>query len=76
MGQVTIYLEKEIEEKMRLAAKSENLSQSKWIANLISEKVANQWPENVKSLAGAWRDFPTLSQIREHESEDSTREDL
>lgn len=76
MGQVTIYLEKEIEEKMRLAAKSENLSQSKWIANLISEKVANQWPENVKSLAGAWRDFPTLSQIREHEAEDTSREDL
>ena len=76
MGQVTIYLEKEIEEKMRIAAKSENLSQSKWIANLISEKVANQWPESVKSLAGAWHDFPTLKEIRKHEGEDSTREGL
>ena len=35
MGQVTIYLEDEVEEKMSAAAKSEHLSKSKWVASLI-----------------------------------------
>ena len=45
MGQVTIYLEDEIEEKMSAAAKSENLSKSKWVERLIEAKVASEWPE-------------------------------
>lgn len=58
MGQVTIYLEEEIEEKMSAAAESANLSKSKWIAGLIKSKVANEWPESVVGLAGAWKDLP------------------
>jgi len=45
MGQVTIYLEDEVEEKMSAAAKSEHLSKSKWVASLIKAKVASEWPE-------------------------------
>jgi hypothetical protein len=36
-GKITICLEAGIESKMRAAAKSINLSQSKWVANLIKE---------------------------------------
>lgn len=39
MGQVTIYLEDEIENKMIEAAQSSHLSKSKWIAKIIQEKV-------------------------------------
>ena len=40
------------------------MSKSKWIAELIREKIANSWPENVKELAGTWKDFPTAEEIR------------
>lgn len=59
-GQVTIYLDNEVEAKMRSSAKSMHLSQSKWIASLIERKVNEEWSESAKNLAGAWSDFPTL----------------
>ena len=74
MGQVTIYLEDEVDVKMRTAAKAMHLSQSKWIANLIKEKVVDEWPVSVKNLAGAWKDFPSLEDIRSFHSTDSNRE--
>ena len=76
MGQVTIYLEDEVEAKMRSAAKSMKVSQSKWIANLIKEKVIDEWPPSVRNLAGAWRDLPTLEEIRNFQNEDVPRDDL
>ncbi|MBW1787575.1 MAG: CopG family transcriptional regulator [Deltaproteobacteria bacterium] len=76
MGQVTIYLEDEIEVKMRSAAKAMNLSQSRWIANIIKEKVADEWPGAVRDLAGAWKDFPSLEDIRHFQESDAHREEL
>jgi len=76
MGQVTIYLEDEIENKMRSSAKSMNLSQSKWIANLIKEKIVDEWPESVTRLAGAWKDLPTSEAIRSSLGSDAVREEL
>ena len=63
MGQVTIYLDDEIEKKMREEAKAVHLSQSKWIANLIRQKLTNQWPETVAGLAGAWEKFPEAEEL-------------
>lgn len=74
MGQVTIYLEAEVEEKMRAAAKAMNTSLSQWTANIIKEKTADVWPESVKELAGVWSDFPTLKEIRSSIGEDVPRE--
>ncbi|HBS26319.1 MAG TPA: CopG family transcriptional regulator [Gammaproteobacteria bacterium] len=76
MGQVTIYLEEEIEQKMKLAAQSENLSKSKWIAKLIQDKVANEWPKSIENLAGSWEDFPTIESIREYIGTDIERESI
>jgi len=76
MGQVTIYLDDDIETKMRLAAKSMKISQSKWISSLIKKKVNEEWPESVKDLAGSWEDFPVLNEIRDFQKEDSMREEL
>ena len=41
MGQVTIYLNNDIETKMKKAAKSSQLSVSKWVARIIEEKRTN-----------------------------------
>ncbi len=76
MGQVTIYLDPTIEKKLRQSAKSTNLSLSKWISNIIAEKISVQWPEEIKNLAGAWKDFPSIEDIRSSHSEDVNREKL
>lgn len=76
MGQVTIYLDKETEEKMRSFVKSQRLSQSKWIASLIREKLKNEWPDSVVALSGAWEDFPSAEEIRARMGQDSSREQV
>jgi len=76
MGQVTIQLDDELESKMRTSAKAMHLSQSKWIANLIKEKVIDEWPESVKNPAGSWKDFPIAEEIRETMGKDIIREQL
>jgi len=76
MGQVTIYLEDEIESRMVKAAKSAHLSKSKWIAKLIDEKVSNEWPESVVELAGSWSDFPDIDDLRKNMGKDARREEF
>jgi hypothetical protein len=77
MGQVTIYLDNEIEKKMKHAARANQMSVSKWVADLIREKISTQWPQDVANLAGSWKeDFPSLSEIRSTQGEDSEREAL
>jgi len=76
MGQVTIYLEDEVEEKMSVAAKSEQISKSKWVAALIKEKVASEWPESIARLAGAWKDLPLAEEDRANLGQDVERETL
>jgi len=75
MGQVTIYLQDEIEAKMCRAAEDEHLSKSKWITNLIKDKVAGEWSASFVKLAGAWEDFPTAEEIRDSQYVDIARED-
>lgn len=78
MGQVTLYLDPETESKMKTAAKSAGMSQSRWVADLIREKTATQWPETISKLGGAWadEDFPTLEEIRAGMGKDVPRESL
>ncbi|MCW5202724.1 CopG family transcriptional regulator [Desulfobulbus sp. US1] len=77
MGQVTIYLDNETENKLKKAAKSSHLSVSKWIAGIIKEKIMTEWPQDVVELAGSWKeDFPTLEEIRSNIGHDSMREEL
>ena len=76
MGQVTIYLDDEIEKRMTANAKAMKLSKSRWIANAIREKLVDEWPPSVRELAGSWEDFPTLEEIRETKQRDVTREAL
>lgn len=77
MGQVTIYLDNETESKMKKAAQSGRLSVSKWVAKIIEEKIATEWPEDIVKLAGSWKhDGPVINEIRSTGVCDSPREDL
>lgn len=76
MGQVTIYLDAETEKKMINIVKKSGISKSKWIAALIKEKTADTWPDHIIELAGAWKDFPTVEDIRFGMGNDARRERL
>ena len=77
MGQVTIYLDSDTESKMKKAAQSGHLSVSKWVAKIIEEKIATEWPEDIIKLAGSWKDdFPTIEEIRSTDVYDPPREEL
>ena len=76
MGQVTIYLDPETERKMQTMVKQSGMSKSKWVANLIREKTTDVWPENIKQLAGAWKDLPSAEEIRKELGQDLERESL
>lgn len=76
MGQVTIYLDDEIEKKMRDAAAQAGLSQSQWVATIIKKKIQTEWPESFKSLAGQWKDFPSLEEIRGEYNTQEKRESI
>jgi hypothetical protein len=76
MGQVTIYLDAETEQKMRRAAEGAGLPQSRWIARLIERETAEGWPQEVTRLAGAWTDLPTAEELRLDVVADAKREPL
>ncbi len=58
MGQITIDLDDETEARLKASAKSKGLPVSRWVAELVRERTATGWPEEVHQLAGAWPDFP------------------
>jgi len=76
MRQITIYIEDDLETKIRTVAKSMHLSQQIWITRVLQEKVQSQWPNSVKRLAGAWEDFPMAEELRYIDHSDSRREAL
>lgn len=76
MGQVTIYIDHETEKRMIESARASHVSKSKWITDLIREKVATEWPASLRDLAGAWEDFPTAEELRSGAGADAKREKL
>jgi len=73
MGQVTIYLDDNTENKMINMVGKSGISKSKWISELIREKTSTTWPENVRKLAGAWKDLPSAEDIRAGMGTDAER---
>ena len=76
MAQVTLYLDEETAAKLKAAAKASGLSQSKWVAKMIRQKVADEWPPQVAALAGAWPDLPEAEELRRERGQDAPRENL
>ncbi|MGB5619495.1 MAG: hypothetical protein WBM78_21845 [Desulfobacterales bacterium] len=76
MGQVTIYIDAETEKILNQIVKNQGISKSRWISDLIKEKTTTNWPEHIKGLAGAWRNFPLAEELRAEIGEDTVREKL
>ena len=77
MSQVTIYLNNDLEVKVKRVAKASSLSLSKWITKVIEEKISSEWSQDIVDLAGSWGDdFPSLREIRAGYMVDAERENL
>jgi hypothetical protein len=76
MSQITIYLQDEIEDKARKAAKAHGKSVSRWLAEQVARKLEDSWPQSVLDAAGAVPDFPEASEIRKGYGKDSARESM
>lgn len=76
MPQLNLYVDEPTHARIKRAAKAAGMSLSKWVSIVVTEKTANQWPAEVLALAGAWKDFPSLDEIRTGEGQDAPRETL
>jgi hypothetical protein len=50
------------------------VSKSKWVTELIREKMTHTWPENIVGLAGTWKNMSTTEEIRKTMGSDADRE--
>jgi hypothetical protein len=76
MGQVTIYLDSETEERMNTIVKATGISKSRWIADIIKEKTDRVWPDHIRKMAGTWKDLPTAEELRKSLGTDAERATL
>ena len=76
MAQVTIYMNNNIEQKVKKLAKSMNISISKYISTILEQKTANCWDSSTKELSGSWSDFSTISEIRSNENVKDTKREV
>lgn len=53
MTQLTLQLDEETASLLEAAAKAAGKSVSRWIVELLEQRVRQQWPPEVASLAGA-----------------------
>ena len=74
MAQVTIYLDGDTEGKMLKYLEVAEVSKSKWITDLIRDKLNTDWPADFTELAGSITDFPSVDDIRVGEGTDLSRE--
>jgi hypothetical protein len=73
MGQITLYLDDQTEQLLRLAAKTSGIPQSRLASTMLQQRLKAQWPEWGASLAGAWQDFPLAESLRQ-QAVDTQRE--
>mgnify|MGYP000390616386 CR=1 FL=1 len=76
MGQVTVYLDNEVEKLMKQAAKAAGMPVSRWLSELVRAKTRTDWPQEVRDAVGAWADFPDADQLRAGQGQDLLREAL
>ncbi len=77
MAQVTIYMDNNLEEKVKKLAKSTGTSISKFISNILEQKVRTSWDDSVRELSGSWRDDNAFDEeIKSYKTDDTKREEL
>ncbi len=73
MAQITLYVDEPTRERLRLAAAQTEMSQSRYVAELIRRATQDDWPDEVRALAGSLRDFPSAEALRDNPGTDADR---
>ena len=80
MPQVAIYIDETLSEKLDKVTKASGKSRSKWVADVIMERLENEWPQGFFELAGSWEDEKTpdriMAEIRKGSEQLQNREEL
>ncbi len=74
MAQITIYINNDLESKVKEIANSLDTSISKYISTVLEKNISNDWNPKTKELVGSWSDFPTIEEIRHDNTPDIKRE--
>lgn len=74
MSQMTIYLDHELETKVKQNVAKMGLSMSQFVAGLIRKELSDEWSPKIRELSGSWDDFPSIEEIRCDKSSDTLRE--
>ena len=76
MGQITIYLDDETDRLVKSYVKASGESASKWVADAVRKRARSEWPADILSLFGSWKndDFPDAAELRKGYGKDVPRE--
>ncbi|AFV96662.1 MULTISPECIES: hypothetical protein [unclassified Sulfuricurvum] len=74
MAQMTIYLDNELESKVKQNVAAMGISLSQFVSGLIRKELHEEWSPAIHQLAGAWDDFPDAKSLRDSEAHDCARE--
>ncbi|MAD75536.1 MAG: CopG family transcriptional regulator [Rheinheimera sp.] len=76
MTRITIKLDDELIQQVKQAAAEVKMTQNQWLASLIQQRLANNWPQVVRDMAGSWQEFPQQEELRAALGEDKLRDSL
>lgn len=74
MSQMTIYLDNELEAKIKQNVAKMGLSMSQFITGLIRKELEDKWSPQIYELSGCWDNFPSIDEIRHDKTADTQRE--
>jgi len=63
MAQLAIYIDDALSEKLDAAAKAAGKSRSKWVTDLVRQRLADEWPAGFHELIGSWQGGETTEEI-------------
>ena len=73
MSPITLYLDEATQALADQAAKAHGLSTSHWVADIIRQYAAHEWPQDCLALAGRFADFPLREDGTSPQSDDTSR---
>lgn len=80
MPQVAIYIDETLSKRLDEVTKASGKSKSKWVADVITERLENEWPQGFFELAGSWEDDRSheqiMAEIRKGSDQPENREEL
>jgi hypothetical protein len=63
MAQITLYIDDQVQRRLKEAAARRNVSQSQFVADLIRRATATEWPDEVLALFGSVPEFPLADEL-------------